>query len=83
MNASHANLYLYAQAKAGGAAVRADLEAADVTPNGVALVEALLAPRQADRMGVEEALHRYQHWFSGAETEAAAETGSAEAAAAC
>ena len=69
--------HVFVQAKAGGAAVRADLEAARVSPDGVALITALLAPRQADRLGVNEALQRYQHWFSGSAAEAAAETNSA------
>ena len=74
MIASHCNAHLYVQAKAGGAAVLADLQDAAVSPDGVALVGALLAPRQKDRMSVERALEHC--WISGAGANAGTMTSS-------
>ena len=53
---------LLVQAKKGGATELAKLRKMGVSADGVALVGALMAPRQADRISVDDALNH--RWFS-------------------
>lgn len=53
---------LPAQAEAGGDAELTALRKLDVSAEGVELVGALLAPRQADRLSIKQA--RKHRWFS-------------------
>ena len=55
---------LHAQAAAGGDAELAELRKMGVSAEGVELVGALLAPRQADRISVTDALHRHPGWLA-------------------